>query len=720
MKRRLIYTWYTYIGKISAGSKHTLHTGSKSVWGWGNNDNGQLGDNTTTSRLAPVSVLGAKKTFCDISTVYQHSIAIDKNGQVWGWGYNGYGQLGDNSATNRCTPVSILGAKKTFCNITTGYLHSMAIDKNGQVWGWGRNGYGILGNNETASRRTPVSILGTKKTFCRISGGQYHTSGIDKNGMVWGWGYNGYGQLGDNTTTSRRTPISIVGVKKTFCQISSGYTHVSAIDKNGQVWGWGRNENGQLGNNSTISKLTPISILGAKKTFCQIAGNYYNTLCIDKNGLVWGWGNNSDSQLGDNSTTYHLTPISILGAKKTFCRIASGFAHTIAIDRYGRVWGWGTNVSGQVGDKTVPSKYTPVSIVGTKKTFCQIFSLYEGTGGFDNRGLVWEWGYNNYGQLGDNTNTKRYTPVSIVGIKKTFCAILSGHLHVSAIDKNGQVWGWGYNGYGQLGDNTIVSKRTPVSILGAKKTFCRISGGQNYTSGIDKNGLVWGWGNNVRGQLGNNATVSKLTPVSILGANKTFCQITSENFHTAGVNQNGQVWGWGYNSFGQLGDNTTIQRFTPISVLGANKTFCRIASGFGHTIAIDKNGQVWGWGYNSFGQLGNNDTASRRTPVSILGTKKTFCRIASWLRATLAIDKNGMVWGWGENSYGNLGNNTLNSPRTPVSILGSKKTFCDIKTNQRNTVGIDQYGQIWCWGSNNFGELGNSGFTGTPVRVYGL
>ena len=126
---------------------------------------------------------------------------------VWGWGYNNVGQLGDNSTANRCTPVSILGTKKTFCQITAGDNHTIGIDKNGQVWAWGYNLYGQLGDNSVTNKSTPVSILGTKKTFCQITAGASHTIGIDKNGQVWGWGYNNRGQLGDNSVTNRCTPV---------------------------------------------------------------------------------------------------------------------------------------------------------------------------------------------------------------------------------------------------------------------------------------------------------------------------------------------------------------------------------------------------------------------------------------------------------------------------------------------------------------------------------
>jgi alpha-tubulin suppressor-like RCC1 family protein len=184
-------------------------------------------------------------------------MSIDKNGRAWGWGLNGNGELGNNSVTSIRTPVSVLGAVKTFCLISTGLNYTMAINKNGRAWGWGLNGNGQLGDNSITSRRTPVSVLGAVKTFCQISTGSEHTVAIDKNGRAWCWGYNLYGQLGDNSVTSRRTPVSVLGAVKTFCLISAGNNHTIAIDKNGRVWGWG--DPIYLGINRQLA-ITPTSI----------------------------------------------------------------------------------------------------------------------------------------------------------------------------------------------------------------------------------------------------------------------------------------------------------------------------------------------------------------------------------------------------------------------------------------------------------------------------
>jgi alpha-tubulin suppressor-like RCC1 family protein len=725
--------------QISAGSNQSVAIDKNGrAWAWGLNGTGQLGDNSTVSKLTPVSVLGAVKTFCQITSGDTHSVTIDKNGRAWAWGGNNVGQLGDNSIVSKLTPVSVLGAVKTFCQISTGNSSSfsLAIDKNGRVWAWGFNNQGQLGDNSIGSKRTPVSVLGAVKTFCKISTGQNHSLAIDKNGRAWAWGANGSGRLGDNSIANRLTPVSVQGAVKTFCQIDAGGTHSVAIDKNGRVWAWGVNSSAEIGNNLAASKRTPVSVLGAVKTFCQITTANAYSIAIDKNGRAWGWGYNSSGQLGDNSIANRLTPVSVQGAVKTFCQIDAGgqgnvaeFNHSLAIDKNGRVWAWGYNASGQLGDNSIVSKRTPVSVLGAVKTFCKISGGQSHSLAIDKNGRAWAWGGNASGRLGDNSIVSKLTPVSVLGAVKTFCEITAGNAYSIAIDKNGRAWGWGYNLSGQLGDNSITSKLTPVSVQGAVKTFCKISGGQNHSLTIDKNGRAWAWGQNTSGQLGLGGIISVFTPVTITGATKTFCAISAGDGFSTAIDKNGRAWAWGANNGGQLGDNSIVQKTSPVSVLGTVRTFCKITGGgvvnsSSFTLALDKNGRAWSWGYNGVGQLGNNAVTSQLTPVSILGAVKTFCQISNGVNQpfALAIDKNGRAWAWGVNGNGQLGNNTVISQRTPVSVLGAIKTFCKVSVGGFHSLAIDKNGRLWAWGNNSNGQLGNNTSANsalTPVSVLG-
>ena len=711
---------------ISAGSSSSFAIDKNGkTWGWGDNTNGKLGNNTTTERTTPTSIAGSVKTFCQIDNGSTFCSAIDKNGLVWGWGYGNYGQLGNGTTTGAMlTPVSVTGVRKTFCKVAVGQNHVIAIDQYGRAWAWGINQYGQLGDNTTVSKRTPISVLGAVKTFCSLAATAVLGSSlaIDKNGRVWGWGYNGRGQLGSNSVSQQNTPVAIAGVLKTFCKIAMGNAHTIAIDKNGRLWGWGYNRYGQLGNNGTGSQRTPVSILGAVKTFCHINNGYDVSYALDKNGRAWAWGNNSGGVLGDGSLIDRFTPVSVAGTIKTFCQISGGIAHAIAVDKNGRSWGWGQNDIGPLGIGSFPFKCTPAAIAGSIKTFCEIYSDSH-VAAIDKNGRIWGWGINaQYGTLGDGTTViMRKTPVSLAGAVKTFCKIITsaGGVHTLAIYKNGRAWGWGWNGYLQLGDGTSSNRCTPVSVAGAVKTFCEIGAGRGQGSAIDKNGQVWMWGLNNTNQLGNGTFSNSATPVKIGGLVKTFCKISTGENWTLAIEKNGQVWAWGRNANNQTGTGGGVNIATPTKIIGLAKTFCKVEAARIHSMAIDKNGRAWGWGDNGYGKIGDNTVTFRTSPVSVAGAVKTFCHISAGPNHTLAIDKNGRAWAWGFNHRGQLGDNSRTSRRTPVSVAGAIKTFCKINSGSNNSIAIDKNGKVWAWGDNPFGSNGDntSALSETPVQI---
>jgi alpha-tubulin suppressor-like RCC1 family protein len=718
-----------YCGMLAGGYSYAAglnKTGQ--VWGWGYNDKGQIGNNALLNKGTPVSILGTKKTFCQISTEYKHSSSINNRGLAWGWGYNSIGQLGDNSVTSKRTPVSVLGGLKTFCEINSGYLFNLAIDYTGLVWSWGTNNLGQLSINSLVSKCTPTSILGARKTFCKISAGQDHSLAIhyDYN-IVFAWGSNNRGQLGINSTVCKSTPIVIHLNDNYYSKIATGIYYSAALDFNGLLWTWGDNTYGQLGINSVLGKCIPTSILGNKKTFCEISGGYYHMNAIDFRGQVWGWGRNDTGQLGNMTYIYKSTPVSILGTKKTFCSITSGDNFTLAIEKNGNAWGWGRNNKGQLGNAAILAYSTPITIL-SNKTFCAISgNTIAGLSSIDYTGQIWKWGDNTYGQLGINSTVCTSTPVSILGAKKTFCSIDAATYITVALDKNGIVWCWGYGFSGRLGINSTICRSTPVSIMGARKTFCRIACGGIFNLTIDKNGRVWAWGDGGSYNLGYGSTANKSTPVSIVGANKTFCQIAAG--YTTGssslaIDKNGLIWGWGFNYQAQLGQYTNVQTvITPTSIMGGKKTFCSVKTSGEHSIGLSYNGTAWGWGYQRYGGLGNGSTSFGAvcTPISVMGAKKTFCKISVATYLSSAIDFRGQVWTWGYNIYGQLGNNTSGiCVGTPVSILGAKKTFCSIHATNTFVMAIDNHSKLWGWGYSSDYELTTGVTQLTPVRIYNL
>jgi alpha-tubulin suppressor-like RCC1 family protein len=315
---------------ISSGGSHTcaiLDDASVSCWGSGSD--GQLGDGTTTDRNTPTqtSSLGTGRTAVAISSGAFHTCAILDDASVSCWGWNSEGQLGDGTTTDRNTPTqtSSLGTGRTAVAISSGYAHTCAILDNGAVSCWGDGGNGRLGNGGTSSKTTPIltSSLGTGRTAVALSSGYAHTCAILDNGAVSCWGLGSNGRLGNGGTHYKSTPTltSSLGTERTAVAISSGYAHTCAVLDDASVSCWGQNGYGQLGDGTTTHRNTPTqtSSLGTGRTAVAISSGAFHTCAILDDGSVSCWGYNSFGQLGDGTTTQRNTPTptSSLGSFRT-------------------------------------------------------------------------------------------------------------------------------------------------------------------------------------------------------------------------------------------------------------------------------------------------------------------------------------------------------------------------------------------------------------------
>jgi alpha-tubulin suppressor-like RCC1 family protein len=344
----------------------------------------------------------------------------------------------------------------------------------------------------------------------------------------------------------------------------------------------------------------------------------------------------------------------------------------------GLAWSWGCNVTSQLGDGTIVAKSSPVSVAGGFTDWCQVSVGCLHALGIRTNGTAWAWGYNSSGRLGDGTTTARSSPVSVVGGFTDWCQVSAGRGFSSGVRTNGTVWSWGANGCGQLGDNTVVDKSSPVSVVGGFTDWYQVAGGTNHSLAIRTNGTAWAWGANGCGQLGDNTVVDKSSPVSVVGGFTDWCQVSAGGGHSLGVRTNGTAWAWGYNSIGRLGDGTVTNRSSPVSVVGGFTNWCQIAAGGYHSMALRCNGTLWGWGYNSVGRLGDGTTTARSSPVSVVGGFTDWCQVSAGNNFTLALRTNGTAWSWGYNNCGRLGDGTIVNKSSPVSVVGGFTDWCQV------------------------------------------
>jgi alpha-tubulin suppressor-like RCC1 family protein len=330
---------------------------------------------------------------------------------------------------------------------------------------WGRNNLGQLGNNTTADRSTPGQEFTSSSSWKQVSGGNFHTAAIKTDGTLWCWGYNFYGQIGDNTTANRSTPRQI-GTATNWRQVSAGSFHTAAIKTDGTLWAWGLNSYGQVGDNTTANRSTPRQV--ATATNWKQVDVYDHTVAIKTDGTLWAWGYNSYGQIGDNTSGSVGTPGANsrstprqVGTATNWKQVNASAFNTAAIKIDGTLWTWGYNLFGLIGDNTLATRSTPRQEFTASTTWKTVsFSLYSGSA-IKSDGTLWTWGRNHFGQLGDNTTDSRSTPRQEFTSSTNWKQVAAGEHGACAIKSDGTLWAWGWNRYGQIGDNTSGSVGTP-------------------------------------------------------------------------------------------------------------------------------------------------------------------------------------------------------------------------------------------------------------------
>lgn len=357
-----------------------------------------------------ICLLVSKKTEAQcwdtIVAGYDCSIAIKKDGTLWAWGDNFYGQLGNGTNVTSFVPIQV-GTANNWKQISNGFGNTMAIKTDGTLWAWGRNNTGQLGDGTFTNKNVPVQI-GTATNWKYISSGAYHSIAVKTDGTLWAWGDATYGQVGNGTISGFNVPTQI-GSATNWDQVAGGFYHSLAIKTDGTLWAWGDNAWGQVGDGTNTNKLSPVQI-GTATNWKQIAGGHAFSLALRTNGTLWAWGINSQAQLGDGTTTDKNTPIQI-GAFTNYKQVSAGSGYGMAIKTDGTLWGWGINTTGQLGDGTTTTKFTPTQI-GTLNNW-KLIDCHTHGASIKTDGTLWTWGFNGNGRLGDGTTTNKLVPTFI-------------------------------------------------------------------------------------------------------------------------------------------------------------------------------------------------------------------------------------------------------------------------------------------------------------------
>lgn len=657
--------------KIASGDYHSLGIRADgTLWAWGENENGELGDGGTTNRYSPVQI-GSDSNWAEVSCGRSISVALRTDGTLWSWGIS------------QLIPLQI-GSSTDWVTISCGQSHRLALRANGTLWAWGNNQFGQLGDGALSFQSAPVQI-GSATNWVSISAGINHSMAVRADGTLWGWGNSFYGQLGDGTTTQRTRPIQI-GSGTNWASVACGGYHTVAERMDGTLWSWGYNRYGQLGDGTVVNHTSPLQV-GSDANWAAVSCGLYHSAALRADGTIWSWGGNGLGAVGDRSTTDRTTPVQI-SSETSWSIVDCGQHYTAALRTDGTHWAWGTNSYGQLGD--AGTTQIPSPIQSSQETKWTVSACGRGhMMAVRTDGTLWGWGYNGSGQLGTGDNTAHHNPFQI-GTEMNWKTLACGESYSVALRMDGTLWAWGDNFYGQLGDESTQDRLSPVQI-GSSTDWASVACGWKHTLALRTDGTLWAWGENMDRQLGDGTSTRRYSPVQVMSASK-WSAVTCGERHTLAVRADGTLWAWG--------------GYTDPKQIGSATNWSKVACGQYQIAALRADGTLWYW----------TTTPIMNSPVQV-GTSTNWTEVScGWLH-TLASRSDGTLWAWGNNTHGQLGDGTFIYRANPVQISGGNAWRGLPKSlSERFSASLTMDGTLWTFGRSVYGELGRGELPTYPTH----
>ena len=786
----------TNIISVIVGARHSMALKDDgTVWLWGDNQYSQLGDSTTTNSFVPIQLpLTNVKA---ITTTRNHSLALKNDGTVWSWGYNSKGQLGDGTFTSRAYPIQVAGLENV-TTISAGDDFSMAMEKYNKVWFWGDNFRGQLGDSLISYSKTPVLFAGNYE-WNTILATLDRSIGVQNDGSIISWGHNDKGQFGDSTQNGGAVPAAMLLSCSVFSQCTDplssfdyadsvtylAFTPYSTISSSTYFWDFGD------GTTSTQSYpthtfadsgnhyvcLTTTNSCGTD-TICDSvysppcnppgsSFNYFGSILTltfsnsstDGNNWLWDFGDgNSDTAQSPvhtySDTGYYSVCLQAnnLCGTDTFCNDSvyvtcyspaayyvlywNSFLSVQLFDMssYATDWYW------DFGDGNTDTSQSPMHTYANAGTYqvCLTVNNYCGTDTYcdsmsvsappasiyDNSSIiaggnnhsmvicsdstVWTCGDNSYGQLGADSSSIDSSISTIFFQANGIYDIIStsgGWGHGLALQSDGIVWAWGSNIQGQVGDSSTTQRKYPVQVYGLDSIIA-IDAGDDHSLALHSNGTVWAWGDNYYGQLGDSSRTDRNIPVQVYGLTD-IVDIAAGGVNSLALREDGTVWEWGGNASDIVLPSQTSGLLNVI----------KIDAGGYHSMAVVQDGTVWTWGTNNKGQLGNASTTSSTGIVQATGLSNVV-NIAAGHYHSMALKDDGTVWVWGNNLYYQLGD-SINSMYTVPLQVTSLSNIDDIATGGDHCLAMENDSTIWAWAEGTSGKLGVSTTydRATPVKM---
>lgn len=738
------------IVQTALGGDHSfVLTSFGRMFAWGNNEYGQLGDGTTIVRGKPVEItsnfnLREDERIVKIAAGTHHSSAITSDGRMFMWGMNLFYQLGDLTKVNKSVPTDItslfgLTSQEKIVDLALGYGHSAALSSNGRIFTWGNNEYGQRGQyiyEHEPTDLTPQLMLIGDEVVAKIAVGERNTAAITSNGRLFIWGSNLSGELGIGTTGYyREVPMDMASnfnleTGEVFVNVAIGGYHCIAITSFGRVFTWGSNGEGQLGDGTKVSKSIPTDITSnfgfmedEKPVMVSLGLKYSAILTSRQRTFIWGDNQFGQLGIGEVSDNDKLLPIDVssnfyfytLNEPRDIAYIELGNYHGAAVNSSGRIFTWGANDKGQLGEGSYGLNvkryapyyvnfYTPLNIDSEMKQFgSTIFGIYPT-----------KTGYTFDGWYLDHDLTQRYTFSKMPAQNLSLYAKWSLNQYTITFNTNGGTY---LNPIKQYYGTEVAepkASKTGSHFLGWY-TDPLLTNEYHFNTMQAEDLTLYAKWENIQYTITYGYITSDYKPNSQLPLypGETMIQIAIGESHSIAVTSLGRVFTWGSNTYGQLGNNSFTSSNKPINITSNfyGAKIIQVSAGYYHSMALSDNGRVFVWGDNQRYQIGDGTKNLKATPYEITSSfslsqneKITQIEASGINSAILTSNNRTFMWGTSVNNYRYFTPYDLSS----TYYLNDNDRIIQLDLSEGHFGFLTNSGSVYLWGSNYYGQVGGS------------
>ncbi|CAJ1402484.1 unnamed protein product [Effrenium voratum] len=669
----------------------------------------------------PVKLQFGTDRIASISAGTDYTLALTENGAIYAWGIGSYGNLGTGLICDQWTPALVqMPENVRCCQVAAGTKHSMALTTAGEMFSWGHGGHGRLGHGpacEAALRPTRIQVEKDPR-FKFVAVGEAHSACIDALGSsVWCWGAGSFGRCGHGEEADNMYPKQVSSmIGKSCSQVALGVCHSLALVR-GSVWSWGGFLYTGHGENDDIetARVLEDETLGHSGRIVEVAAGRFHSLALSATGEVFSWGSGSLGRLGHPHLEAQTVPLQIFKRdsrdardardskaligwvpaerslqEEAVCRaelqLACGGMHSAAVSSDGSCWLWGHGEYGQNAsndDLWKPSLLSAIDPISRSKIKVLRVAL-----GMEHSLLIsttlelYSWGRNHRGQLGLGTTTDTSEPTFVAALSKA-SAVAAGEDHSAAITPGGEVYTWGNAECGKLGHGSsmIRSAMSFPKQINLEARVRKVSCGPTHTALIGNNGELFTCGAGWFGRLGHGDMDNQYSPKQVdkvlveesLKECPRFLEVTCGSFHTCALCEGSRLWVFGRDYLVCEADHIN----SPLLFKHIEGEIVSVVAGANHTLCITRQGRLWGWGDNSKGQLGIG--SAEKATATVVPFKGQLQAVSCGYAHSMAIT-NGEVWAWGLQSGGRL---ALKSPVNTKVCLVPQRVLAPWKESRK-------------------------------------